>query len=53
MKFGPLTSRMLNEAYLDVMINTRLPDGGKGIGYSNCRLTEQSFGREIERVRLR
>lgn len=53
MRFGPLTSRILNEAILDVTINTRLPVWGKGIGYSNCRLIEQSFDRETEPARLR
>lgn len=42
-----------NEACHDVMINPRLSDWGKGIGYFNCRPIEQSFGRGMELARLR
>ena len=42
-----------NETHLDVMINPRLPDWGRGIGYFNCRPIEQSFNRETELARLR
>lgn len=50
---GYRSGKRIKKAYLEVTINSRFLDWGKGVGYSNCRPPEPAFGGETELARLR